>query len=278
MAKVMYYSPYSISGSGKFEEWVGPASGWITSCSLSESFSSGSMDSPTTTNQIGITKIFSFTDALQTTSPVHLKFAFGAGSNAYVPRLFFSVGTQFSSSNGEWNSPRSSSVSNLPSAATSHDLTLRHTILSGDGSRFIMAFWLSLVNAFYVSVERTKNSDGTDNGDGIIVSTGYSTFHWHEVIWFDGATSPRDTGLTYLLPEGDAALFGGKTPVIFPNVIAGGPQPYGTNIAIVNSAAVLDDWEYTLYPYGQPIKYYNVGSNIRSPSADVSSRLLLRYE
>lgn len=126
-------------------------------------------------------EVYRLDDTLQATVPVFVKFYYGAHtSDAAVPRVRFEVGAS-SNGAGALGGLGSGTVTTLnANYGGGYDTTSRNSFVSGDGSGVAMVLWPE-GNApgsppqwmrCLFTIDRTRNTDGTPNSSGLIVTYG----------------------------------------------------------------------------------------------------------
>lgn len=148
-------------------------------------------------------EIWRFTDALQATRPVFIRIGYGSGSGNFNPMLWITVG---SSTNGAGTILGvSTSVRSTYSNVTPQTYT-QPCYFSSDGSYLTMALAAgppSPGSIIVLAIDRTRNADGTPNGDGLYCVLGNS------------AQSPGTNTLTWTSGVSARAWSGG-TNAAFP--------------------------------------------------------------
>lgn len=151
----------------------------LSNCNLVQTSDAGQINLSTVNypggnNQTAGTEWWRMNDSLQSTVPVYMRVDYGRGGDANSFRVLFTLSMSATNGSGVFTGVDSGSVTlqwtgGTRTAATDPS-TVYRCFASGDTNRFIMAFFVdvpSTPSCAIFSVERTKSSDGTDNGDGI---------------------------------------------------------------------------------------------------------------
>ena len=112
-------------------------------------------------------RVYTFSDALSATNPVYVKIEYGTGTapGYAFPGMWITVGTGTNGA-GTLTGQVSQRLALSDPAAT---IASYLSYFSGGPSRFICGLFDSLNINWIISIERSKNSAGADNGDGIIL-------------------------------------------------------------------------------------------------------------
>jgi len=119
-------------------------------------------------------EIWRMDDSLQATYPVYIKMFYGRGSATGSFRWSIGIGTGSNgtgSLTGKQTSQTQFSVVPSPSTRPVTDSTTYRILGSGASGRVVWSFFPDVTVAPYgtfFGLERTKNSDGSDNGDGLV--------------------------------------------------------------------------------------------------------------
>lgn len=156
-----------------------------TTCGFVQTSDTGQINTatvsyPGSNNTDAGSEFWNFSDSLQSTYPVTLKITYGRAGDANSMRLTFTVGMCLTNGSGIFMGNTAGSVVMQVGATgtrTVADTTAYRVSGSGAGGRAVLALFYDTVstprgNLF--CIERTKNSDGTDNGDGLFA---YHTNH-----------------------------------------------------------------------------------------------------
>lgn len=183
-------------------------------------------------------EVFQFNDALQATKPVFIKVEYGTSSgSATAPTLRFTIGTTH---NGA-GTVGGRTLVHIVSTTTINNATVAAIYASGDGS-YVTFFGggdpASLIRddaALWFVIERTRDFDGTPNGDGIFWASRFGS----QVI------NPL-TGvvLTYTGVAGADPPIAGELAATVPNPAGGGSSLKG------DTAYAYPVIPHTLYPHG----------------------------
>lgn len=161
-------------------------------------------------NTVAGYEIWRFNDALQATKPVYIRFEYAVGSNQDRPRLNAIVST---GTNGAGTSTGQVGVArNIPSS-TSRSVGITYpSYCSGSSSRLNLCTNLDTTSTGYAMlhlIERTKQADGTETGDGIVAFSQGASSSFFQILPFIG--SPPSTGTANLalpLSTGNLSTFG----------------------------------------------------------------------
>lgn len=166
-----------------FRAWGSGISAALSAVGLVQTADTGQINWGTVTHPVAAAvqgyEIWRFSDTLQATKPVFIKIEYGATSSAGQVALFLSVGT---ATNGAGTLSTLVTgryvLTTVSSAVAAYASPL---YVSGDGSsvNLFTTFSSSPTNAwnwsFGFSIERSRNADGTANGDGLSLFIQQST-------------------------------------------------------------------------------------------------------
>lgn len=247
-------------------------------------------------------EIWRFDDAFQATSPVYLKLEYGSGSQNTSPAIWITVGTGvFVTQNTAFlNGPQGGTgfVSNriggfginvLTAGSTSN--TSIQSFFSGSTNRWCSAMWVrnggvSSNEPLVISVERTKNSNGNDTGEGLMCGVLGSTV-WNQ--WaYDfktGWKTPIATTIGCLMPgtENTSGVNGANTAVypLFHDDGVGFFNP-GMNMMFAYNADITAGTANTFTVYGSSHTYMPLGNTAVFLSGLVRpggiAQMMIRYE
>lgn len=180
-------TPPDMTNLTTFKAWGLAISNGIVAAGFTRTADSGQINWSTvtpvpTTNVKAGYEIYAFFDAAQSTSPVVLRIDYGCGGNAGNPQLWITVGC---GSNGSGTITAGSFTGALlavqtvfNTTASSWGSTTANNIYidSDGGSSLMIAGWLNATGSGSVGfagglllVERTRDFDGTVNGEGAMV-------------------------------------------------------------------------------------------------------------
>lgn len=288
MAKLLLQAPYNNKNQNHWWQWRSAISNSIRSCSLVDVMVSGSIGGPdypmpTTTNQSVGYEIFRFDDVYQPSYPVYLKIEYGSGASAggQQPRIWIQVGTDQNSSGSLQGNVSANIILQSSSSITSGSAPYYFAI-SGDKNRIAVASWLnhpSASAASYFSVERTKNTDGSDNTFGVVVSAHFGSTAFQQVVPFTGSTGPADNKLSAIVSTVAPSHFAGNLPYCLQVPFYGGALNPVRNNIVINTADWNDYNIYKLTAFATQSDYLHLGTQYTSiEGMATSSRLLMRFE
>lgn len=177
---------------------------------------------PGTNNQSIGYQIRKFTDPLASTNPVFIKFEFERGSQAAYIRMVLTIGTGSDGSGNitgiffERNQPNRTAANGVwVSTATGY---VSKACTKGGNSHVHVIGERSGSNGYLFSIERTRNVDGSVNGDGLLIIGRYGGGggNWFSLIKSDGVHPPVDNTGGCLPPDdqttgqhadGDCAIY-----------------------------------------------------------------------
>lgn len=120
-------------------------------------------------------EIYRFNDALQATKPVFLKIEYGAGSANVVQGSFRVSISNATNGAGTLNGTLVSTAKTLNGQIAIVDTAPQPSFFCGDTSSMVFAWPTSNATGGFrpslVMVERTRNADGTANGDAVVLAT-----------------------------------------------------------------------------------------------------------
>lgn len=176
------------SNDTNFRAWGSGIAGGIVAAGLVKTADTGQVDwvtvlRATATLQKQGYEIYRFDDALQATRPVFIRIDYGSGSNVSNPMMWLTVGT---ATDGAGTITAHTSFPNsLTAVRTLHYNTSTAYfsstsqpvyVDSDDGGSLMIAGWFNVPGSgqptwvgFITIVERTRNFDGTTNGEGVMV-------------------------------------------------------------------------------------------------------------
>jgi hypothetical protein len=171
-----------------FRAWGSGIAAGIVAAGITKTTDTGQIDwttvaFPSTTLQKRGYEIYRFNDALQATRPVFMRIDYGSGSYQYNPMMWLTVGT---ATDGAGNITAHASFPNSIAAVRTlhyntgsafYSATPQPVYVDSDGGGSLMvAGWFNVPGSssptfvgFVTIVERTRNFDGTMNGEGVMV-------------------------------------------------------------------------------------------------------------
>lgn len=151
-------------------------------------------------------------DSLQATRPFGMKIRPGRGTANGVMRIAVSFSMSNFTGSGTFEGTETTThnqeTCQAPSTRAIGDTTQFNIWASGDTNRFVFAFFPDTLAAGFgtmLGIERTHNSDGSDNGNGI---TGYSAWFKQNINNWYGLQKPwADNGTNAFRTNNSAAGF-----------------------------------------------------------------------
>lgn len=183
-------APYQTTNA-EFRAWGSGIAAGIVAAGLVKTTDTGQIDwttvlTPTVANTKRGYEIYRFNDALQATRPVFMRFDYGSGAYVYNPMIWVTVGT---ATDGAGTITAHASFPNtvagirtsLYNTSSQYFTSLPSLVYvdSDEAGSLMVAGWFSASGAsnptycgFVTVVERTRDFDGTKNGEGVLVLTG----------------------------------------------------------------------------------------------------------
>lgn len=236
---------------------------------ISDFFTSAGINKTTDTGQIDWTnaikpaagasagyEIRQFTDSLQSTAPIFFKIEYGIPNLNMGFWITLGAGTNGSGFLTGNVSSRFPIINYVGSITTQYPC-----VLSGSNNRFTFALFIGNTNTF-ISLERTKNADGTDNSNGAMMTTLNYGNRYNSYFPRSGAVpSTQDLGI--LQPLGVTSGLDGADVNYYPNFFFRQGTPL--NPGITHFGYFLNDvtaGNQALIPvYGVNRNYYFLGNN-----------------
>lgn len=171
-------------------------------------------------------EIWGLNDSLQSTVPFYLKLAYGSG-NASYPRLMAGVGTGTSGAGALTGLYNSSLISSSNAYMSGHGDANTTSYFSSDASHLTMQLLGSISGTIYplttLVVDRTRNSDGTANGDGLYVyeqGNASTTSNYAYYISMGTKTVMSSYMPPVVVPIGLSSAASGGNVAVFPHQIS----------------------------------------------------------
>jgi hypothetical protein len=281
-----------------FEDTLVAVGGWAVTADTGQTLPSA-LNGANTGNEKRGYRVYRMTDPLQATYPVFMRIDYGGGTNVgNTPAIWVTIGT---GSNGAgtitgilWNggsvaTPSAQSVTNTlsPNPFSSYG--------SAGPSRAAIALFIQSTTRDYplvFSIERTKNSQGLDSGDGLLlvysgVQTGGNLSHSRYIVYAGGVQPTAELGLSYIL------TYQTPTQTFAPGDIGVGivihfkgiAQQPGTHIMITNSNDVSPEGIIKMILYNATRTYVQLNSYVPNKAfsggfaqIDGNARILMRYD
>jgi len=232
-------------------------------------------------------QVYKFADALQTTHPVFIKIGYGAGTNAAYPALHVTVGSTFNDTGSVGGPPVTQTDEIIGSGAQTDAIS--QYMICGDINRIIVtgpAWDLETATLpdemYFLSVERTKDANGDDTDEGILVAqlNISQTYFWYTMPYI-GSSPTRETRWPAALGTKNPITRDGRQ-VVSPVFPVAGVAPYpGKNLLITQGDNFADLDVIPIAIYGDtPNNYFKhpVGGTTQgfSSPAGVSSAVVLQ--
>lgn len=285
------------------------AAGWVQTADTGQ-INWSTVTGPGTVNQNVVAgyEIWRMNDDLQASYPCFLKLQYGSGPNSSghygkSPNLTLSIGTASDGAGSLVTSmgvaPTTATALNPAGAASSQiisDPGATPSYVNGDGSSLMLALWPSGASTYgsfgglFLSIERSRNYDGTIAADGVCVHRAWCLNSFAGGVALSGFTYkagtvfPLPCGLAMTL-VGDTCLDGGN---LYPmpiftgtNPRPGAPSKFALGVAIADMAPRTST-SITMYGEtktwtalgGGPGTYPNVGWGQWDTSGTVKSLLV----
>lgn len=211
------------------------------------------------TNTKYMYEVFQFTDSLQSTSPVFIRFDYGTGSSsASTPQMWMQVGTTTNGTGTPVPAPQfplSSTTSILLFGTGIWQSTANspYYVDSDGGASLMMAGWVNAAGSGTPAscggvalVERSREWDGTPNGDGVAcVWASASVLGSYQMLLItnstlftsSGSTTSSPTGQMISVAAGSPNLIAtvGSTIYVFPFFLGVTPKMSGPSKHIVTA-------------------------------------------
>jgi hypothetical protein len=289
----------NIRGMAQFvEDTLVTSGGWVVTADTGQTLPSA-LAAPTTVNQKMGYRIYRMADALQATAPVFMRIDYGSNWNsAPCPGLFITIGTG-SNGAGTITGQVFTATGQATIGSQSTSGSQANTCYgSADTNRFAIALFVnSNTSGFNLifGIERTKDSSGNDNADGLLFlmgggseGGGNTNYLAHALyLILAGGTQPSvEAGLNYVVTtQNPSQSFGGDIgvgPLIF---LKGVSQQPGKNWMVANSNDLSIEASFTMTIYNVAITYKQVGQMQLRPaqtggsvSQDPIGRLAMRFD
>lgn len=216
------------TGSGTtatFRAWGSAISAALTAVGLVQTADTGQINWTTIASPVGSAtsagyEIWRFNDTLQATKPIFIKIEYGTGSTVSTPQMWVTVGTATDGAGTLSSAPGTgtSISSRLTLGSTSNSVSGSPTgncyVTTPDSSVVAALLWAGVHASWggmFFLVERTRDADGTPNGDGYILIASKSgasndsqvTFEQRH---FSSLLAPVQKGSVLAPGQADAAL------------------------------------------------------------------------
>jgi hypothetical protein len=292
-------SSAAIKAWAQFIEDTLVAGGWVVTTDTGQTLPSALVGLTTANTKAGY-RIYRMNDPLQATYPVFMRIDYGGGTNVgNSPGIWVTIGT---GSNGAgtitgilWNGGSVAAPSVLSGGNSTTQLT--NSYGSAGSSRAMIALFIQAASQAYplvFTIGRTKNSQGQDTGDGLLlVYTGSggspNYLDTSRYIVYAGGVQPlAERGLSYIL------TYQSPTQTFAPGDIGVGivihfkgiAQQPGTQILITNSNDVSAEGVIKMILYNATRTYvqlsglspYKALSGASASAPDNNARILARFD
>lgn len=245
---------------------------------------------PTVANTKQGFRVYQMQDGLQSTRAVYMRVDFGSGSAAAIPGIWLTIGTGVTTSTGIITGPGLAVKQYSGNTSSTGAVTCW---ASADTNRFVMLMFAQSTNVgwFAVGVERTKDSNGQDTTDGVIVigngsTTGGGAMDQSQIADLVNVSQPpADGGVCYVLAGQNPSTFSSNIGVSLVIPFKGNAQQPGMNFAIVRSSDFSTGAQFNLTVYGQ-VRTYQHGLAGSQPkqltgitgTADSNARTCIRFD
>lgn len=257
---------------GHWQAWVTAIINNFTNAGWLRTSDTGQINEVTTTRPLAANTFQGFAvlqmnDSLQSTKPVFVRIDFG--SNAFQqkwPALKIQVAQ---GSNGSGTLTGALSTQEFICAHDADDSTPRNCPSSGDTNRIMQVFFINSSSNMMLgfSIERTKNTDGTDSNEGILFSTwgkdaGISTVHAYSIYLFTAGAWTRDTISNMFTPANATTGVLGVKVATFPQFPRNGGtfMNPGMNYLCYYNGDVTQGTQSAIPVYGATPNYYFLGA------------------
>jgi hypothetical protein len=268
------------------EDTIVTTGGWVVTGDTGQT-TIGTQTHPTLANEKRGYRVYRMADALQATSPVFMRIDYGSGSGANIPAVWITLGTG-SNGTGTITGPGMAIIQF--GANTSNNATATNSYGSASTNRFCVGMLTSGSNIgwFCVGVERTKDSNGLDTGDGLIVlgslsSGGGAAGHSQFVNLLSVSQPAAETGWCYVLSGNNPSTFNSNVGVSLVIPFAGSALQPGMNFAVTRSSDFAGGATFSLTVYGNARTYQHLNTSgiakpIQAVSDAVANRVCMRFD
>lgn len=276
------------------EDTLVTTGGWVVTADTGQMTIASSAHPTTTNTKVGY-RIYRMADSLQATAPVFMRVDYGSSSAANAPGIWLTIGqgsdgagtiTSIRLNGGAVSTPTVSGTNN--SAAT----TANSYGCASTGHVAVAMFidTLSAQRILTFSLERTRDADGTLNGNGLILmntdpsSTGSSLSTQRYIILGSGAQPPTEKGILYILSTANPSAFGSDVGIGIPIPMKGVAQPPGLGYVVTRVSDFVAEAQFAVTLYGVSHNYVNLNLlNVGNPNGstgvqDTTARPAMRYE
>lgn len=229
-------------------------------------------------------KIYKMADALQATYPVFVKIEFGSGTAAANPGFWITIGT---------GSDGAGTITGIFVVRFQHTIagTAAGAPLKCYGSagtaRITLGLWLDagINNPTWFSLERSVDSSGADNGEGIVLNYGRASNNCtSRFVPFIGGAPAFENGMHAVLTSQNPSSFGVNVGVSLIIPMAGVAKQPPLNLLMFRTGDFIDYSIITVTVYGVSHSYIalaginNMRNNGFGGLTDTNSKIAMRYE
>lgn len=231
-----YTTPYEHTSDATFRAWVQALHNAMTGAGLTQTADTGQFNFASATrpgiNTSAAPLIYQFSDTLQATYPVFIKLTPGTGGGAAIPRLLLQVGTSTNGAStltGTTSTDVICSGSNTITSTVSNYTTYVCVLPGHVGVCWKNASTLSatIAQAFF-AVSRSVDSAGANNGDGVTIYRGSTSFVYVQPLSFTTGVGNNNNGYC-LIGNGVTSSFVGSDTQVYKHYSAYPrmrPNPY----------------------------------------------------
>jgi hypothetical protein len=225
--------------------------------------------------------IFRMADTLQSTTPIFLKVEYGSSSAATAtPAIRITVGQSTNGTGSITGNAIAPVAINAPGTYATADAV---SYYSGSTGWFVMATWVSASVAtntgIFFSIERTKDTTGADNAEGVLIAWGYSGGQYQNQVLLAAGAATLETTASAPLPISSANFtFGTNVGLAGMNYFAGKRMNDGLASQSYVSADFLVNITITVTTYGSAHTYRTLGDRMGYLNTNSNHRVAMRYE
>lgn len=253
----------------------------------------GSLTRPTAANTKQGFRVYAMADSLQATRPVFMRVDYGSGAAAAQFGIWLTIGTTHDGAGGIGGNGILTPIQ--VQGNTSNNATSTTSYGSADKNRVSITMFINItggtnIGQYSWGVERTKDSNGLDTIDGLIVMTaqgaGGLLLNKSQIVDLANSTQPPvDTGLSIVLAAQNPSTFSSNVGVSLVIPFKGNAQQPGTNWAVVRSGDFSNGAQFALTVYGSSRTYQHLG-NVATISLNLGTagtsgnleRLCMRFD
>lgn len=235
--------------------------GWVNTADTGQT-AIAALVHPTVGNTKQGYRVYRMADALQSTRPVFMRVDYGSGSAATTPAIWLTIGT---GTDGAGN-PTGPGLPAKQYSGNTGSTGAVNCWGSADTNRFVILMFAASTNVgwFAVGVERTKDSNGQDTTDGLIVigngsATAGGVMDQSQMVDLVNVLQPTaDPGVNYVLARQNPSTFSSNIGVSLIIPFKGVALQPGTNFAVVRLSDFSAGAQFNLTVYGA-VRTYQQG-------------------